>query len=131
MATSVGGFALFAGGSYSNIVDIYNINTGKWSNATLSQTRTLGGAATVGKYAVFAGGLSPDFDVWDSETQSWSVVVSPNSNQWEQSMTAVGPYVVIAGGNGPSNSVVILDTRTMTLVNGTVSEIESFCQLVI
>ncbi len=45
-----------AGGSYSNIVDLYDSGTGLWSTAQLSQARADLSATSVGAVAMFAGG---------------------------------------------------------------------------
>ena len=41
----------------SNVVDLYDIGTGRWSTAQLSQARTAFSATSVGTVAMFAGGL--------------------------------------------------------------------------
>jgi hypothetical protein len=45
-----------AGGSLSNVVDLYDSGTGRWSTAQLSQARGVLSATTVGTVAIFAGG---------------------------------------------------------------------------
>ena len=45
-----------AGGSFSNVVDVYNGATGAWSTAQLSLGRFWLAAASVGNVALFAGG---------------------------------------------------------------------------
>jgi hypothetical protein len=47
-----------AGGSLSNVVDLYDSGTGRWSAAQLSQARSYLSATSVGTVALFAGGLS-------------------------------------------------------------------------
>ena len=47
-ATAVGG--------YSNVVDLYDSGTGRWSTAQLSQARLGLSATSVGTVAMFAGG---------------------------------------------------------------------------
>ncbi|KAJ1891318.1 hypothetical protein LPJ66_006990 [Kickxella alabastrina] len=85
-ATSVGHFALFAGGRlqndlYTDVVDIFNKQTGKWTVSHLSSNRSSIGAGSVaGRYALFAGGLDASFrpmsvvDVYDTETGKWSTL---------------------------------------------------------
>ncbi len=51
-ATAVGG------GSYHNVVDLYDSGTGRWSTAQLSQARYDLSATSVGTVAIFAGGRS-------------------------------------------------------------------------
>jgi hypothetical protein len=41
---------------YSNVVDLYDIGTGRWSTAQLSQARWFLSATSVGTLAFFAGG---------------------------------------------------------------------------
>jgi hypothetical protein len=45
-----------AGGLRSNAVDLYNITSGTWSTAQLSETRSNLAATSVGNMAIFAGG---------------------------------------------------------------------------
>ncbi|KAI8325574.1 hypothetical protein GQ54DRAFT_315634 [Martensiomyces pterosporus] len=85
-ATSVGSLAFFAGGrlqndSYTDVVDIYDRSTNKWSVSHLSMTRSLVSAGSIaGRYAVFAGGFDSSFqpldivDVYDVKTRKWSVI---------------------------------------------------------
>ena len=47
-----------AGGSPSNVVDLYNSATGTWSTAQLSVGREFLAAASVGNVALFAGGYT-------------------------------------------------------------------------
>ncbi len=42
----------------SNVVDLYDSGTGRWSTAQLSQARQLLSATSVGTVAIFAGGAS-------------------------------------------------------------------------
>ena len=43
---------------YSNVVDLYDSGTGRWSTAQLSQARTNLAATSVGTVAIFAGGAT-------------------------------------------------------------------------
>ena len=45
-----------AGGVFSNVVDLYDSGTGRWSTAQLSQARCCLSATSVGTVAIFAGG---------------------------------------------------------------------------
>ena len=82
-ATTVGNKAFFAGGAhasgYSNVVDIYDADTGLWSTDTLSQGRYYLSATSVGSKAIFAGGFGPPgatasnvVDIYDTDTGLWS-----------------------------------------------------------
>jgi hypothetical protein len=53
-ATAGGSYT--AGGTYYNVVDIYDGATGAWLTARLSVARSLLAAASVGNVALFAGG---------------------------------------------------------------------------
>ncbi len=48
-----------ADGSLSNVADLYDSGTGRWSTAQLSQARGALSATSVGTVAIFAGG-TPD-----------------------------------------------------------------------
>jgi hypothetical protein len=50
---------LIRAGVKSNVVDSYNITTGKWSTAQLSVARRNLAATTVRNMALFAGGYGP------------------------------------------------------------------------
>jgi hypothetical protein len=118
---------LFAGGgTFYNRVDIWNSETKTWNNSTLSQGRTFLSATSVGKYAVFRGGLTGSslsnvVDIWNSETNSWSVSSLSQARYW-LSATSVGNYALFGGGevsgggtceNGVSDVVDILDITSM------------------
>ena len=45
------------GSGFSNVVDLYDSGTGRWSTAQLSQERIWLSATSVGTVAMFAGGL--------------------------------------------------------------------------
>ena len=45
-----------AGDGASNVVDLYDSGTGRWSTAQLSQARDYLSATSVGTVAIFAGG---------------------------------------------------------------------------
>jgi hypothetical protein len=74
---SEGGVAVFAtcaclmpcaanGGSYSNVVDIFNVRSGTWSTAALSQARGYLAATSLpdAGVAIFAGGKGTSCDVF-------------------------------------------------------------------
>lgn len=93
-ATCVGSFVLFAGGygpgtgritvvEAQNIVDIYNLEDGTQKISSLSQARYFMTAASIGPFAIFAGGTDnalqvfidntafSDVDIWNSRDGSW------------------------------------------------------------
>ncbi len=80
-ATSVGSFALFAGGitrfdNVSDVVDVFNTETRQWSTAKLSQPRLNAYTASVGQLALFAfgevGNVSKTVDIFDASSGEWS-----------------------------------------------------------
>ncbi|KAJ1959497.1 hypothetical protein GGI12_004307 [Dipsacomyces acuminosporus] len=101
-ATSVGHLAFFAGGklqddSYTDVVDIFDRSTNKWTVAHLSSTRSNVGAGSVGgRYALFAGGFDSSFkvvktvDVYDIQTGKWSTI--------ELSTPRASPRIADLGG---------------------------------
>jgi len=113
-ATTVGNKVLIAGGFKdgfvpSSRVDIYDASTSTWSTAELSVPRCSGNVfVTVGRYAFFVGGgtfvvdqyidCSDVVDVYDSDSNTWSVIHLPVPLVWH-SVTTVGNRLVVAGGN--------------------------------
>ncbi|KAJ2812703.1 hypothetical protein H4S07_001216 [Coemansia furcata] len=108
-STSVGHLALFAGGrlqndTYSDVVDIYNRRTNKWTTGRLSVPRSEVGAGSVaGRYALFAGGFDSSFrpmslvDVYDAETGQWSTT-NLNTPRAAPRILNLGETAVIIGG---------------------------------
>ncbi|KAJ2702479.1 hypothetical protein H4218_000778 [Coemansia sp. IMI 209128] len=108
-ATSVGHLALFAGGrlqnnSYSDVVDIFNRQTNKWTTARLSVARSeIGAGSLAGRYALFAGGFDSSFrpmslvDVYDTETAQWSTI-SLNTPRGAPRLLDLGETTAIIGG---------------------------------
>ncbi|KAJ2065659.1 hypothetical protein GGI17_000203 [Coemansia sp. S146] len=108
-ATSVGHLALFAGGrlqndSYSDVVDIFNRRTNKWTTARLSVARSeVSAGSLAGRYALFAGGFDSSFrpmkvvDVYDAETAQWSTI-SLNTPRGAPRFLDLGDTTAIIGG---------------------------------
>lgn len=69
-ATSVNGYALFAGGlkayGSSDVIEVLDASLTKISSLTMSSGRGYMAATTVGEYAVFAGGANRYEDVFDA-----------------------------------------------------------------
>ncbi len=127
-ATSVGGYALFAGGradqpggGHANTatVDAYHAATGTWSQATLSAPRRYPVAVTVGPYAFFSGGIdgapTAVIDVYDSTVgppsnpAAWSVAMM-SEPRLGHAATAAGDLALLGGGNiTGSDSVDVYD----------------------
>jgi hypothetical protein len=99
-ATAVGKYALIAGGGHfvnpttvewSDVVDIWNSETGEWSTSSLSLPRAFMTAGTIGNRAYFAGGGEVDLsigfyntstarvDIFDSSTGLWSTDEMPSA----------------------------------------------------
>jgi hypothetical protein len=126
-ATSVGKYALFAGGSTMNAtsintVDIWDSQTKIWSNFVLPNRRDLITAVSVGQYALFAGGqidsgmITDVVDIWDSKTLNWLTSTNLSEARLYLAATPVNGYVIFAGGQTDSgmitNVVDIWDSRT-------------------
>jgi hypothetical protein len=127
-ATSVNGLALFAGGFISNInnypastvVNIWNSQTQTWlSPTTLTIARGRIAACSVGKYALFAGGVtgsltntiySDHVDIWNSLTQSWTTPLTLSSPRGQLVGVGVGNWAVFAGGLGTFTDTLPLDS---------------------
>jgi len=113
-SASAGSFILFAGGtamqssSYFPDVDIFDSSSSKWSTASLTISRSLMAAATLGSRAFFAGGSnSTDYqsivDIFDDSTGNWSVE-SLSVARSCIAATAVGNKVIFAGGFSSTTS---------------------------
>ena len=74
-------------GGYSSTVDILDVSNMKWTTANLSIARQYFGAASATpNLAVFAGGFYNDIrlssvDIYDAETDSWSLGKSLSHNR--------------------------------------------------
>ena len=107
-ATTVGEYALFAGGPYSsNKVIAYNESLTQIAVDNLTVSRKYNPAATtVGNYAVVGGGNSSDgrFDIYDASlTHQISTFESP-VKRYYLAATTVGNYGVFAGGGRDASS---------------------------
>jgi hypothetical protein len=129
----VGNLAFFAGGrtgrtdnTVSNIVDIFNADTGQWSTAALSQSREYLSATSVGDYALFAGGAPGNFvgvttvDLFDIRTGSWSTA-SLSVGRWGIAATSAGQYALFAGGDSFASRVDIFNASTQQWSTATLS----------
>ena len=115
-ATSVGNYALFAGGSDDsspyNTVDAYDQTSTKVTPPDpLSQARVYLTATTVGNYALFAGGRNySDFTPYDTvdvyDQTSTKVTFSDPLSQARGHLaaTTVGDYALFGGGGDDSTS---------------------------
>ena len=115
-AASVGGKVLFAGGMNADwngvdytclpmdVVDIYDVNTGTWSVAALTEAREGMASAVLGTKAYFAGGykgsgeVSDRVDIYDSGTGTWSTATLSVPRAFYGGGVTVGGKVMFAGG---------------------------------
>lgn len=112
---SVGNYALFAGGykgnkdstpAYYSIVDAYNTSLTRSTPTGLSQSRYSLAGASVGDYALFAGGknsstYSAAVDAYDTRlTRSTPTALS--IARYQLAGASVGNYALFAGGTGTS-----------------------------
>lgn len=113
-AAAIGNKILFAGGTghsdqtggfFSSRVDIYDITTGAWSTAELSEARSGLYAAAAGNKILFAGGRNSNLasgqskvvDIYDVSTGAWSTATLSEDRQGT-AMAAIGNKILVAGG---------------------------------
>jgi hypothetical protein len=104
---SAGNKILFAGGitssgGYSSRVDIFDITTGLWTTAELSQPGARVATAVLHNKIFFCGGITPGgtsskVDIFDVTTNSWTTAELDNV-QYRLVGAAAGDKVVFAGG---------------------------------
>jgi hypothetical protein len=113
---AAGSKIVFAGGPYkraqesgwyydvsTDAVDIYDVNTGSWSIAKLSQPRARIAAIGCGKKIFFAGGETANgigidnVDIYDVSTGLWSVAHLSQARTFISAAT-IGSKVFFAGG---------------------------------
>lgn len=111
------------GGYFSSRVDIYDISTGKWSTAELSEARSHPYAAAAGNKILFAGGRKSNLgsgeskvvDIYNVATGTWSTTTLSVDREGV-SIAAIGNKIMIAGGHssesGHLNSVDVYDAAT-------------------
>lgn len=141
-ALAVGTKILFAGGADlqnnmplecvpSDVVDIYDVVSGTWSIANLSQARFAMASAVSGDKVFFAGGhiasgeMSDRVDIYDNLTGIWSTATLSVPRAFYGGGVAVGDKVLFAGGqlpDGMSNVVDIYDTVDDVWSTATISE---------
>ncbi|MBL8010423.1 MAG: T9SS type A sorting domain-containing protein [Flavobacteriales bacterium] len=126
---AVGGKVMFAGGitgeeACSATVDIYDPAADAWSTATLSAPREGVQAASVGNYAIFAGGGcgainwyytsgSDVVDVYDALSDTWSTAAM-SSSRINFLAVASGNQVLLLGGYDFTNDEVPLTVDVFT-----------------
>jgi len=116
VGVSCGSKAFFAGGirevapdeyEYSDVVDIYDAESGSWSTASLSYGRSNMAAVAAGDKVFFAGGANSkvpfDFvDIYDTRTDTWTTA-HLSRERCDLAAGVVGDYVIFAGGYEGSN----------------------------
>ena len=127
--TSVGGYALFAGGAYIgnsyNTVDAYNASLTRSIPTALSISREQLAATTIGGYALFAGGDTGaaidsscvTVDAYNTSLTRTNVTALSQARS-ELAGTSVGGYALFAGGitDGASgSSCVTVDAYNTSL----------------
>lgn len=116
VAGVVGNKLVFAGGVaqnsngegyYSNRVDIYDVQTGQWTQATLSQPRITyypTKVVTAGNKLLFIGGaVSPNYetvDVFDAQTNQWTSINLTGNTLFYSIACTNGSHVFITSGSG-------------------------------
>jgi hypothetical protein len=134
---AAGNKVVFAGGvRYVNsnyvislAVDIYNTNTGKWTQGQLSEAREGICAVSCGEKIFFAGGnmyfLASDIvDIYDAVSGEWTVAHLSEPRAY-MAAAAVGNKVFFAGGydnEGISKKVDIYDITLNTWTTAELSE---------
>ena len=123
-STTVGDYALFAGGAYGNydatyssVVDAYNKSLTRSTPSVLSEVRMHLSATSVGNYAIFAGGYN---------TQGWAKVNAYNTSLTRSTptdleaklyfmgATRVGDYALFAGGAENGSTTVYAYNTSLT-----------------
>ena len=132
---SAGSKIVFAGGSQSSRVDIYDITTDSWSTSELSVGRQDIAVVSSGNKIFFAGGwegnwwdfvyMHTNVDIYDVATNSWSVKHMSEPRAWMGAVSA-GDKVFFAGGTNnafyASSKVDIYDAQTNSWTTSALSE---------
>ena len=139
-ATTVGDYALFAGGYYFNsnanygvysIVDIYDTSLTKRNCLELSVAREDVAATTVGNYALFAGGYNPydDYSYYDTvDAYDTSLVRTSHElyyQRGEMAATTVGNYALFGGGTSYDDDGDIVEAISATLTRHSCNSMET------
>lgn len=103
-----------------NTVDIYDGETGQWTTAALSESKSILAAAAAGNKVVFAGGQLPNAaatstaDIYDVNTKQWKKDFL-SQPRYLLAAAAAGSKIAFGGGNtgfGRSKRVDIYDVNT-------------------
>lgn len=126
VSQTANGYVLFAGGKtntgYSSKVDIYNMNTGKWTEAELSVPRSGIASAVSGNWIFFAGGVTGNnqytnaVDIFDTRTGKFIQLEDKEkelvTSRGYATAAAIKNKIYIIGGlmvNGPSQDIDIYE----------------------
>lgn len=107
-----GGFIFYSGANsvyYSDVIDIYDLETSSWTEEELSETKGGVAAVAAGGKVFFAGGATGDLEatdvieIYDVNTQEWSLeyLSEPRGNIGG---VAYDSLVFFAGGARPDGS---------------------------
>jgi kelch-like protein 20 len=89
----------------SSVVDIYDVNTGKWTTAQLSEPRTQLTAAGAGNFILFAGGvdgsdkISKTVDIYNTSTGVWTTA-QLGAGRFDLAAASSGTTLLVGGGGG-------------------------------
>jgi hypothetical protein len=110
-SATVGARAFFGGGfvspnppTLSDVVDIYDAETGAWTNTALSSPRAQVAATALGNTVLFAGGVdatlaaSDVVDVYDADKGTFGPLAHLSIPRFESAATSVGGRAMFAGG---------------------------------
>lgn len=122
-ASSVGDYALFAGGysgSYLNTVDAYNKTLTRSTATNLYNKRGCIAATSIGDYALFAGGgydmVTTAVDTYNKSLTHSSAPSLSNEREYAAA-TSVGDYALIAGGSSGSKIRDTVETYNKSLTH--------------
>lgn len=139
MATTVGNYALFNGGSLSANVYAYNPSLTMTTPTALSRNFYDGAATTVGNYAVFAGGMYESGDADDRNSYVSPYVTSYNTSltrttrtnlehqRWNLAGASAGSSYAIFAGGYDSRSRNYTDAYSSSMTK--VSDIDTINQM--
>lgn len=123
IAASVGGYALFAGGSNYDTryatVDVYNTSLTRSLATELKYKPSQFAATTVGNYALFGGGIGytndgtyarfGNIDMYNASLTKQDTLALSDA-KYDLSATSVGRYALFGGGRTGSTSSALLAT---------------------
>ena len=128
-ATTVGNYALFAGGMNSSgevaSVDAYNASLVRSTPTALSIGRAYLSATSVGEFALFGGGGNRSGATWYASVDAYnasltrSTPTALSAGRAYSSATTVGNYALFAGGKNSSAYLDTVDAYNASLTRST------------